>query len=89
MNTNLYIALRMGGRSKIGREKRVTPKFGEYWRQKIYTPKFKALQPPSDILGLGERSHWGHLIDSFLIQSSFGPLVGMADQRGPRGHPVS
>jgi hypothetical protein len=38
MNTSLYIALKIGGRSKTGREKRVTPEFGEYWRRKFILP---------------------------------------------------
>jgi hypothetical protein len=33
--TSLYTALKMGRRSETGREKRVTPEFGEYQRQKF------------------------------------------------------
>jgi hypothetical protein len=33
-NTGLYTALKLG-RSETGREKRVTPEFGEYWRRKF------------------------------------------------------
>jgi hypothetical protein len=40
-----YTALKMGRRSETGREKRVTPEFGEYQRRKIIPPKFRALQP--------------------------------------------
>jgi hypothetical protein len=35
----------MRRRSEEGREKRVTPEFGEYQRKKFY-PKFRALQLP-------------------------------------------
>jgi hypothetical protein len=38
MDTSLYTALKMGRRSETGREKRVTPEFGEYWRQKFIPP---------------------------------------------------
>jgi hypothetical protein len=43
-----YTALKLGRRSGTGREKRVTPEFGEYQRRKNYTPKFRVLQtyPP-------------------------------------------
>jgi hypothetical protein len=34
-DTSLYIALKKGGRSETGREKRVTPEFSEYRRQKF------------------------------------------------------
>jgi hypothetical protein len=44
MDTSHYTALKIG-RSETGREKRVTPEFGEYQRRKNYTPKFRALQP--------------------------------------------
>jgi hypothetical protein len=43
-DTSLYTALKIG-RSETGREKRVTPEFGEYWRRKIIPLKFRALQP--------------------------------------------
>jgi hypothetical protein len=47
-DTSHYTALKLGRRSKMRREKRVTPEFGEYQRRKNYTPKFRALQtyPP-------------------------------------------
>jgi hypothetical protein len=38
---------------------------------------------------LGGSTRWGHLIESFLIQFRTSPLIGLADQRGPRGHPVN
>jgi hypothetical protein len=34
----------LGRRSETGREKKVTPEFGEYKRRKNSTPKFRALQ---------------------------------------------
>jgi hypothetical protein len=34
-DTSRYTALKMGIRSETGREKRVTPKFGEYQRRNI------------------------------------------------------
>jgi hypothetical protein len=37
-DTSCYTALKMGRRSEIGREKRVTPEFGEYQRGKNSTP---------------------------------------------------
>jgi hypothetical protein len=36
--------LKIGRRSETGREKRVTPEFGEYRRRKILALKFRALQ---------------------------------------------
>jgi hypothetical protein len=35
-NTGHYTALKIGRRSETGREKRVTPEFGEYQRRKLY-----------------------------------------------------
>jgi hypothetical protein len=43
-DTSHYTALKHGRRSKTGREKRVTPEFGEYRRRKIIPLKFRALQ---------------------------------------------
>jgi hypothetical protein len=43
-DTSLYTALKIGKWSEAGREKRVMPEFGEYWRRKIIPLKFKALQ---------------------------------------------
>jgi hypothetical protein len=43
-DTSRYTALKMGRRSETGREKRVTPEFGEYRRRKNSNPKFTALQ---------------------------------------------
>jgi hypothetical protein len=42
------LVLNLGRRSETGREKRVTPKFGERKEEKNSTPKFRALQtyPP-------------------------------------------
>jgi hypothetical protein len=37
-DTSLYTVLKIGRRSKTGREKRVTPEFGEYERRKIIPP---------------------------------------------------
>jgi hypothetical protein len=42
-DTSHYTALKLGRRSETGREKRVTPEFGKYWRRKIIPLKFKAL----------------------------------------------
>jgi hypothetical protein len=36
--------LKLERRSETGREKRVTPEFGEYKEEKKSTPKFRALQ---------------------------------------------
>jgi hypothetical protein len=36
--------LKLGRRSETGREKRVTPEFGERKEEKNYAPKFRALQ---------------------------------------------
>jgi hypothetical protein len=43
-----YTGLKLGRRSETGREKRVTPEFGERKEEKNSTPKFRALQtyPP-------------------------------------------
>jgi hypothetical protein len=41
-DTSHYAALEIG-RSETGREKRVTPKFGEYQRRKFIPPKFRVL----------------------------------------------
>jgi hypothetical protein len=38
MDTSRYTALKMGRRSETGKEKRVTPEFGEYQRGKNSTP---------------------------------------------------
>jgi hypothetical protein len=38
------LVLNMGRRSKTGREKRVTPEFGERKEEKNSTPKSRALQ---------------------------------------------
>jgi hypothetical protein len=43
MDTSHYTALKLGRRSETGREKRVTPEFGEYKKKKNSTPKFRAL----------------------------------------------
>jgi hypothetical protein len=44
MDTSRYTALKLGRRSETGREKRVTPKFGEYKKKKKNsTPKFRVL----------------------------------------------
>jgi hypothetical protein len=42
-NTSLYTALKMGRRSETGREKRVTPEFGEYQRRKKSTPQIQGV----------------------------------------------
>jgi hypothetical protein len=47
MDTSHYTALKIGRRSKMGREKKVTPEFGEYQRRKILPLKFRALHGPS------------------------------------------
>jgi hypothetical protein len=44
MNTGLYTALKMG-RSETGREKRVTPEFGEYRRRKFIPPNSGRYKP--------------------------------------------
>jgi hypothetical protein len=35
---NLYITLKMGGRSGKEERKKVTPEFGEYWRRNFTPP---------------------------------------------------
>jgi hypothetical protein len=42
------MGFKWGKRGETGREKRVTPEFGERKEEKNYTPKFRALQtyPP-------------------------------------------
>jgi hypothetical protein len=42
-NTSHYTALKIGRRSETGREKRVTPEFGEYRRRKNYTPQIQGV----------------------------------------------
>jgi hypothetical protein len=42
-DTGHYTALKIGRRSEMGREKRVTPEFGEYRRRKIIPLKFRVL----------------------------------------------
>jgi hypothetical protein len=39
-----YTGLKLGRKSETGREKRVTPEFGERKEEKNSTPKFRALQ---------------------------------------------
>jgi hypothetical protein len=41
------LVLNLGRRSETGREKRVTPEFGERKEEKILPPKFRALQARS------------------------------------------
>jgi hypothetical protein len=43
-DTSHYTSLKLERRSETGREKRVTPEFGEYRRRKIIPLKFRALQ---------------------------------------------
>ena len=47
-DTDLYIALKIGGRSKTGREKESNARTWWILEKKIYTPKFRVLQtyPP-------------------------------------------
>jgi hypothetical protein len=42
-NTRHYIGLKLRRRSETGREKRVTPEFGERKEEENSTPKFRAL----------------------------------------------
>jgi hypothetical protein len=42
-NTYHYTGLKLGRKSKTGREKRVTPEFGKRKEEKNSTPKFRAL----------------------------------------------
>jgi hypothetical protein len=42
-DTGHYTALKIGRRSETGREKRVTPEFGEYRRRKSIPLKFRVL----------------------------------------------
>jgi hypothetical protein len=42
-DTSYYADLKLGRRSEMGREKRVTPEFVEYERRKIIAIKFRAL----------------------------------------------
>jgi hypothetical protein len=44
MDTCHYTGLKLGRRSETGREKRVTPEFGERKEEKNSTPKFRVLQ---------------------------------------------
>jgi hypothetical protein len=44
-DTSLYTALKMGRRSETGREKRVTPEFGEYRRRKFIPPNSGRYKP--------------------------------------------
>jgi hypothetical protein len=46
-DTKLYTAFKIGRRSETGREKRVTPEFGEYRRRNFIPSKFRALHPTS------------------------------------------
>jgi hypothetical protein len=43
MDTSHYAALKIGRRSETGREKRVTPKFGEYRRRKFIPPQIQGV----------------------------------------------
>jgi hypothetical protein len=43
MDTSHYSSLKIGRKGETGREKRVTPDFGEYQRRKIIPLKFRAL----------------------------------------------
>jgi hypothetical protein len=45
-----HTGLKLGRRSETGREKRVTPEFGERKEEKKSTPKFRALQPLTSAL---------------------------------------
>jgi hypothetical protein len=55
-----YTGLKLGRKSDSGREKRVTPEFGERKEEKKFTPKFRALQRvrplPEETLGRGVNS---------------------------------
>jgi hypothetical protein len=44
-DSNHYTALKVGGRGKTGRQKRVTPEFGEYRRIKILPPNSGRYKP--------------------------------------------
>jgi hypothetical protein len=45
-DTSRYTALKMGRRSETGKEKRVTPEFGEYRRRKILPPNSGRYREP-------------------------------------------
>jgi hypothetical protein len=54
----------MGGRSETGREKKVTPEFGEYWRRKFIPPNSGCYSwyNKSLIVGVGWRTVWVPLL---------------------------
>jgi hypothetical protein len=61
-NTSRYTALKMGRRSETGREKKVTPEFGEYRRRKILPPKFRTLQRTMYVPGSETHVHSDYII---------------------------
>jgi hypothetical protein len=57
--------LKIGRMSETGREKRVTPEFGEYQRRKIVPLKFWALQSTTREVSKGM---WHWFLTSLLIK---------------------
>jgi hypothetical protein len=49
-----YTGLKLGRRSETGREKRVTPEFGERKEEENFYPKFRALQSGYNSNQLGD-----------------------------------
>jgi hypothetical protein len=66
MDTSRYTALKLGRRSETGREKRVTPEFGEYQRRKI----LPQIQGVTNLSPLNE----SRPRDSRLASKEFGTL---------------
>jgi hypothetical protein len=77
-----YTGLKLGGGSGTGREKRVTPEFGERKEEKNSTPKFRALHPSIFFLSPWQGKEEGERPTA--TRRGEGPLRGQgARVRGP------
>jgi hypothetical protein len=99
-NTSLYTALKIGRRNETGREKRVTPEFGEYRRKKIIPPNsghykpipLKRISPRDSRLSSKEFGILGHqiiftLLSCFFLRVVTPPNFAHSDSVPP-GDPV-
>jgi hypothetical protein len=71
MDTSHYTPLKVGGRGETGREKRVTPEFGEYQRRKILPPNSGRYNSPRQCLRVrSTQARW----DTWLVGKVVPPL---------------
>jgi hypothetical protein len=99
-DTSHYTALMVGGRGETGREKRITPEFGEYRRRKILPPNsgitnlspLKESRPRDSRLASKEFGIFSHQIVFTLPSFFFLRLVTSSDfahsDSFPLGDPV-